>query len=393
MSAEPPIVPHVSTQGPEPEFVTKTPPRRRRRRVLVTTLAIAVVATGAALGIDRLDARVPWSEPAVDSSEDPDGDGLSIATEESGFTTEAGTTYRTNADSADTDGDGLTDGEEAGAVVSAKGDESVYTGISDPGNKDSDGDGVGDADEYFLGSNAWSEDTDEDGLSDDEELVFGSDPLVVNPDEDDYSDVEERERGSAPLAYDESGWRAYVGAGLTALKVALSAADKYSGGGKIGLAAKALKTAKAAGVAAPVVWNALKGWNWSDVDLEKLRDEVYEDDMDELGKTLDGGKGEYLAFAGRRPDGTLAYVGVTDDFEQLSASHGGPTALSILGEPDPMPLGQARAVAEAVIQGVHERMDGNDLANTRHVIDPAHNLYAPATKWGAYELERMGFEW
>ncbi|WP_210438803.1 hypothetical protein [Nocardioides xinjiangensis] len=383
----------MSTRGPEPEILTETPPRGRRRRALAALLAVAVVATGAAFAIDGLDVPLPWSEPGVDPSEDPDGDGLSVATEESGFTTEAGATYRTSGDRADTDGDGLSDGEEAGAVVSTSGDESTYVGISDPGKKDSDSDGVTDGDEYFLGTDPWSVDTDDDDLHDDDELSFGSDPLEANPDEDDYSDAEERERGSAPLAYDESGWRSYVGAGLTALKLGLSAADKYSGGGKVALAAKALKAAKAAGIAAPVLWNALRGWDWSDVDLASLRDEVYADDMDELAETLEGGKNDYVPFVGRRPDGTLAYVGITDDFEQLSAAHGGPMTLSMIGEPEPMPLGQARAVAETVIKILHDRMDGNDLANTRHVIDPAHNLYAPATKWGAYELDRIEFEW
>lgn len=394
MSVDPPMVPHVHTHGPELEVVKSTPsPSRLGRGALAALSVLAVVAAGAMITIGPLDVPVPWAESVVNPNADPDRDGLSIEAEEGGVTTEAGDRYVTNANEADSDGDGLSDGEEAGALVSAKGEKPVHVGISDPNKKDTDGDGVSDGDEYFLGSDPWSEDTDDDGLSDDEELVFGSDPLAANPDDDDYSDVEERERGSAPLAYDESGWRAYVGAGLTVLKAGLSAADKYSGGGKIGLAAKALKTAKAAGIAAPVVWNALKGWDWSEVDMEELRDAVYADDMDELGETLDGGNRDYLAFAARRPDGTLAYVGVTDDFEQLSASHGGLNTLSILGEADPMPLGQARAVAEAVIQGAYERMVGNDLANTKHVIDPAHNLYAPATKWGAYELERMKFEW
>ena len=58
-----------------------------------------------------------------------------------------------------------------------------------------------------------------------------------------------------------------------------------------------------------------------------------------------------------------------------------------------MPLGQARAVAEAVVAGAYDRMDGSDLANTRHVIDPANNLYAPAIRWGSEQLKRTDFQW
>ena len=93
------------------------------------------------------------------------------------------------------------------------------------------------------------------------------------------------------------------------------------------------------------------------------------------------------------PDGGLAYVGITDDFKKLTANHGGLSDLSVVGEPEPMPLGQARAIAEAVIKGAYDRMDGGDLANARHVIDPANNLYTPAMTWGNEQLERAGFEW
>jgi hypothetical protein len=343
--------------------------------------------------LDPLDVVPSWSSPAEDVDPDADRDGLRASVEESGFTTEGGDTFVTDAEASDSDGDGLTDGEEAGALVSADGEEPVYRGISDPGNGDTDDDGVQDGDEYFLGTDPWSEDTDGDGLLDQDELTFGSDPLEDNPDGDDYSDEEERERGSSPMEHDESGWKSAVGWALKGLRMGLSAADKLTGGGKIGAAAKAMKAAKAAGVAAPVIWNAVKDWDWSELEMADLRDAIYEDDMDELGETLEGGQSAYIPFVGRRPDGTLAYAGVTDDFDQLTASHGGLVTLSSIGDPEPMPLGQARAVAEAVIKVSHDRMDGADLANTRHVIDPAHHLYAPATAWGTYQLETANFEW
>lgn len=351
--------------------------------ILVGTLIAAV----ALLGGHRWNAQVDKTDT------DSDRDGLSAAVEESGATTESGDTFVTDPSEADSDSDGLTDGEEAGALVTSGDTSPVYRGISDPGMKDTDNDGVGDGDEYFLGTDPRSEDTDGDGLLDDEELEFGSDPVVDNADEDAYSDEEERERGSAPMAYDQSGWRARVGTAMTILKVALSAADKLSGGGKLQAAAKAVDVAKAAGIAAPLIWNALRHWDWSEIEAGELRDGVFGNDMDELGEVLDGGQSDYVAYVARSPEGALAYVGITDDFERLTANHGGLNVLTVVGGSEPMPLDQARAVAEAVIKGSQDGMDDNHLANARHVVDPANNLYAPAIRWGSEQLERTGFAW
>lgn len=374
--------------------------RLSRARVVLAALAVgALIASGVALGSNRLDTAYQWivtaddSETELEVDADPDHDGLPTAVERAGVMTEAGDTFVTDPTVADTDDDGLSDGEEAGTLVTTSSTSPVYRGISDPLAKDTDDDGVPDGDEYFLGTNPHSVDTDDDGLADEQELDFGSDPLAGNPDDDAYSDEEERERGSAPMAYDESGWRAHVGTALAVLKVALSAADKVSGGGKLQAAGAAIRAAKAAGVAAPIIWNALRDWDWSDVSADELRDEVFGDEIDELGEALEGGQSDYVAYVARKPDGALAYVGITDDFKQLSANHGGLSTLSVVGEPGPMPLGQARAVAEAVVAGAHARMETTDLANTRHVIHPADDLYAPAIKWGSEQLELAGFEW
>jgi thiol-disulfide isomerase/thioredoxin len=64
----------------------------------------------------------------------------------------------------DSDGDGLTDTEEAELG-------------SDPQSSDSDGDGLDDAEELELGTDPTLSDTDTDGLSDSVELDAGSDPL------------------------------------------------------------------------------------------------------------------------------------------------------------------------------------------------------------------------
>ena len=80
---------------------------------------------------------------------DADGDGLTDAYERLGSLTDPM--------SADTDGDGLADGEELSVGA-------------DPANPDTDDDGVCDGDEVTAGASPTSADTDGDGLSDCEEL-------------------------------------------------------------------------------------------------------------------------------------------------------------------------------------------------------------------------------
>jgi len=85
---------------------------------------------------------------------DSDGDGLSNKDE-----AELGT----DPDVADSDGDGLDDGAE------------VDSG-SDPLNADTDGDGLSDGDEASLGTSATESDSDGDGYLDGWEVDAGSDP-------------------------------------------------------------------------------------------------------------------------------------------------------------------------------------------------------------------------
>lgn len=95
---------------------------------------------------------------------DTDGDGLTDGQEVN--------TYGTDPLNPDTDGDGLTDGQE------------VNTYGTDPLNPDTDGDGLTDGQEVnTYGTNPLNPDTDGDGLTDGQEvLVTGTDPL--NPDTD-----------------------------------------------------------------------------------------------------------------------------------------------------------------------------------------------------------------
>lgn len=103
---------------------------------------------------------------------DPDDDGLSNADEVAACTDMA---------TADTDGDGLDDGQE------------VNTHDTDPTAVDSDGDGLGDAAEVTKhGTNPTAPDTDGDGLSDGREVnVVRTNPTETDTDGDGLSDGQE----------------------------------------------------------------------------------------------------------------------------------------------------------------------------------------------------------
>ena len=95
-----------------------------------------------------------------DAGQDGDGDGLTSLQE-----FELGTSVQ----SADSDGDGILDGDE------------VNTFGTDPLDSDSDDDGVIDGDEILLGTDPLDDDSDDDGLRDGLEVDFGLDPLAANP--------------------------------------------------------------------------------------------------------------------------------------------------------------------------------------------------------------------
>jgi len=107
------------------------------------------------------------------NSSDTDGDGLSDGEEVH--------TYQTDPTKADSDGDGLTDKEE------------IFTYKTNPLSKDADGDGLPDGDEIMkYGTNPLKADTDGDGLSDGEEvLTYHSNPTKVDTDGDGLTDSEE----------------------------------------------------------------------------------------------------------------------------------------------------------------------------------------------------------
>ncbi len=101
---------------------------------------------------------------------DTDGDGLSDGDEVN--------KYHTNPLKADTDGDGLSDGDE---VMKYK---------TDPLKADTDGDGLSDGDEVMkYKTDPLKADTDGDGLSDgDEVMKYKTDPLKADTDGDGFND-------------------------------------------------------------------------------------------------------------------------------------------------------------------------------------------------------------
>ena len=95
-----------------------------------------------------------------DAARDDDGDGLTNLQE-----------YKLGTDphNPDTDGDGISDGDE------------VNKFHTDPLKADTDGDGLSDGDEIKLGTNPLNPDTDGDGIPDGIEVKLGLNPLVPDP--------------------------------------------------------------------------------------------------------------------------------------------------------------------------------------------------------------------
>ena len=90
----------------------------------------------------------------------------------------------------DTDGDGLTNQQEAGYGT-------------DPNNADTDRDGLIDGEEVFrTGTNALVPDTDGDGLLDGDEIKRGTNPLNADTDGDSSRDGDEVRIGTDPLRMD-----------------------------------------------------------------------------------------------------------------------------------------------------------------------------------------------
>jgi hypothetical protein len=158
--------------------------------LLVVAVIVAAVATthvgeqiactlkstvGQIAGGDGADCRAT-SDAAAAETADSDGDGLTDAQEAQ---------LGSNPQSADSDADGVPDDQEAEAGTN-------------PNAADSDGDGLTDAEEIEQGLNPISTDSDGDGLADDEEIEQQTDPLNPDTDQDGHEDGDDGD----PRSYD-----------------------------------------------------------------------------------------------------------------------------------------------------------------------------------------------
>ncbi|WP_445359972.1 PQQ-binding-like beta-propeller repeat protein [Microbulbifer sp. EKSA005] len=120
-----------------------------------------------------------------DGGSDLDGDGLSALLEY---------TFGTHANNADTDNDGVNDGDEL----------LIYG--SNPFVDDTDADGLSDGVEAELGTSLLAQDSDNDGLTDFTEVKeLGSNPLLEDSDNDGMEDMYEFEYGLNLLVDDSAG--------------------------------------------------------------------------------------------------------------------------------------------------------------------------------------------
>lgn len=128
---------------------------------------------------------------------DSDGDGLSDAQERAGFLMPSGIRIFTDPLQADTDADGLMDGDEV--IISG----ATTQVLADPTRPDSDGDGVEDFVEWRALEaplKVFDPDSDGDGLSDGEEVnEYGTDPLGRDTDGDGVDDGAEVRQNADPL--------------------------------------------------------------------------------------------------------------------------------------------------------------------------------------------------
>lgn len=134
-----------------------------------------------------------------DDSRDSDGDGLTDGEETAGTANSAFGSRPTDPNDPDSDGDGLSDGEE----VSGSRNIAFDSAPSNPNNADTDRGGVRDGDEVARGTDpndkaddsgpadGGADDPDGDGLTNAEEAEAGTIPVVADSDADGLEDGEE----------------------------------------------------------------------------------------------------------------------------------------------------------------------------------------------------------
>ena len=147
------------------------------------------------------------TQAALAGGVDTDGDGLTDTDEAQRGTDPA---------VADTDGDGLLDGEEVKTVLTdpllpdtdADGlpdGQEVKQFSTDPRNPDSDADLLNDGAEIEHNTDPKVQDSDQDGLGDGAEITLGSDPRQPDSDRDGLLDGQENQNCPRPLIPDSDG--------------------------------------------------------------------------------------------------------------------------------------------------------------------------------------------
>lgn len=141
---------------------------------------------------------------------DSDKDGLNDCVEIQGaYSPGTGLRYTSDPNDADTDKDGLPDGEEVRPLNASAGiptASDTFEVLSDPAKADTDGDGLIDPAELDEETSVWRSDTDADGLGDSEELSWTADPLAGDTDGDGYGDGTEAaqaDAGFSPVVFDD----------------------------------------------------------------------------------------------------------------------------------------------------------------------------------------------
>ena len=125
-----------------------------------------------------------------------------------------GMKFNLDKENADTDGDGLLDGEEVGELqfqynMSNRTVLVTTKVLSNPMSEDTDIDGISDEEEIIIGTSQFNVDTDSDGMLDGAEYVEGFDPLESDADGDGRLDWLEYAEKTDPYIYNKD-WNEYV---------------------------------------------------------------------------------------------------------------------------------------------------------------------------------------
>lgn len=375
---------------------------------------------------------------------DSDSDGLSDEAETTGWRTQRGNVYKTDPNNADTDGDSLSDGLEAGRLISTK---TGYEGISSPTTRNTDSDGVEDGDEYYLGLNALIPDTDGDRLRDNVELDFESDPTDRDPDGDHLDDGVEFDRNLDPLAYDLGsdaerwqvmwagflwgeytdrakqfhglqdaqvqsttylvGWTAsgtvlfgdlrdlyknvMDGDSLSALLNVAALVPLYGDAAKLGV--QLTKFAKAGGHAAKSAGRYIDALPLPLSARKSLQQQVFGAGARVFPQALEGGPAVTHVYLRRNiATGEVDYVGITKNIDRRRYEHGFKNKanyelVELTNPASPLTRGRARAIEQAVIDlkgGVKSK--GGLFENNRNSISASHAYRNEAKDWGTQWL-------